>query len=99
MTDDDAPDHLRRVGPAAAVYELTQALRSVTVGQYGLLLELEAFEETRTVHDGRRLANALLHVIDRRDLALQVSALIGDCPHCGARDACTCRMPACRWTN
>jgi hypothetical protein len=41
----------------------------------------------------------LLHVIDRRDLALQVSALIGDCPHCGARDACTCRMPACRWTN
>jgi hypothetical protein len=99
MTDDDMPDHLRPIEPAAAVYKVTQELRRFTVGQYGLLLELQAFEETRTVHDGRRLANALLHVIERRDLSLMVSALIGDCPHCGARDAGNCRMPVCRWTN
>lgn len=96
---DDAPEHLRPIEPAAKVYELTQALRVHTVGQYGLLLELEAFEESRTVHDGRRLANALRHVIDRPDLSLMVSELIGDCPHCGARDAGSCRMPACRWVN
>jgi hypothetical protein len=74
----DAPDHLRQVEPAAAVYDVCQAIRRASVAQYGVLLELQAFEETRTVHDGRRLANALRHVIDRPDLARMVSDLIGD---------------------
>lgn len=55
-----------------------KAIRRASVAQYGVLLELQAFEETRTVHDGRRLAKALRHVIDRPDLARMVSDLIGD---------------------
>ena len=69
-------DHLKPIEPAATVYDLTQALRRATLGQYGLLLELQAFEESRSPHDARRLANALRHVIDRPDLAGEVEALI-----------------------
>ena len=98
LTDDATPD-LRPIEPRAAVYDLCQAIRRASVAQYGVLLELEAFEETRTVHDGRRLANALRHVTGLPELSLMVSELIGDCPHCGARNACNCRMPVCRWAN
>lgn len=74
----DTPDHLRPIEPAAAVYEVTQAIRRASVAQYGVLLELKAFEETRTPWDGKRLANALRHITGRPDLAEQVEILLGE---------------------
>jgi hypothetical protein len=44
-------------------------------------LELAAFQATGTPHDARRLANVLLHTCDRKDLALEVWALVADSPH------------------
>lgn len=69
-------EHLKPIEPAAAVYDVCQAIRRASVAQYGVLLELQAFEETRTPHDGKRLANALLHVINRPDLAEMVETLL-----------------------
>jgi hypothetical protein len=45
---------------------------------FGTLAELRAFRETRTPHDGRRLAFALRNVAKRAELADQVEALLSD---------------------
>lgn len=50
------------------------------LSQYGVLLELEAFEETRTPWDGRRLANALEHICGLTELADAVRALCEGSP-------------------
>jgi hypothetical protein len=48
----------------------------IPASQYGVAEEFYAFLETRTPHDGRRLANALRHVLKRPDLAAEVEALL-----------------------
>jgi hypothetical protein len=71
------PDHLKPIEPASAVHELCARLATeIPANAYGVVAEFNAFMETRTPHDGRRLANALRHVLKRPDLADQVEALL-----------------------
>ena len=73
------PDHLTPIEPASAVHELCARLApQIPAHTYGVVAEFTAFMETRTPHDGRRLANALRHVLKRPDLAGEVEALLGD---------------------
>ena len=46
----------------------------IPAAEYTIAAELQAFRETCTPHDGRRLANALRHVLGRPDLAAEVEA-------------------------
>lgn len=69
------PDHLEPL-PEEDVADICQRISQEIVLFGVLTLELNAFEETRTPHDARRLANALRHVADRPDLADAVEALI-----------------------
>jgi hypothetical protein len=72
------PDHLTPIEPAAAVHALCDRIApEIPAHQYGVVAEFAAFMETRTPHDGRRLANALRHVLKRPDLATEVEALLG----------------------
>jgi hypothetical protein len=74
----DTPDHLRQL-PADDVARVVSIIRSEVpraVMSYGLALEVEAFAETRTVHDGRRLANALRHAYGRPGLAAEVEDIL-----------------------
>ena len=71
------PHHLRPIEPAEAVEALCDRLAAdIHVASFGVGLELRAFRETRTPHDGRRLINALRHVLGRADLANLVEALL-----------------------
>lgn len=71
------PDHLKPIEPAAAVHALIDRLATeVPAAAYGVTAEALAFLETRTPHDGQRLANALRHVLKRPDLAAEVEALL-----------------------
>jgi len=74
-------DHLTPIEPAAAVHELCDRIApEIPAHQYGVAEEFYAFVETRTPHDGRRLANALRHVLKRPDLAAAVEALLPPAP-------------------
>lgn len=80
MSDDYLPPHLRPL-PKEEVSALCERLSqeldtSEVVMTFGMTLEIGAFRETCTPHDGRRVANALRHVMKRDDLALQVEALL-----------------------
>jgi hypothetical protein len=71
------PDHLEPIEPASAVEALCERLATeVAASEYTVAMELEAFMETRTPHDGRRLAKALRHVLKRPDLAAEVEGLL-----------------------
>ena len=71
------PHHLTPIEPVSAVHELCDRLAAdIDVASFGVGLELRAFRETRTPHDGRRLINALRHVLGREDLAKLVEALL-----------------------
>lgn len=69
------PEHLVPIEPAEAVQAVCDAV-APEVSSYGTRLELQAFRETRTPHDCRRLVNALRNVLGREDLAAQVEALL-----------------------
>jgi hypothetical protein len=72
-----APNHLQPIEPASAVQALCERISTeFPAHQYGVTAEFYAFLETRTPHDGRRLANALRHVLKRPDLADEVEALL-----------------------
>jgi hypothetical protein len=72
MDDDTTAEHLRQL-PEEVVAELTAAIISeVPHMPYTLGLELQAFAESRTVHDARRLAKALRHAYGRPGLAQEV---------------------------
>ena len=71
------PDHLQPIEPAAAIHALIDRIATeIPASEYTIELELLAFRETCTPHDGRRLANALRHVLKRPDLARKVEALV-----------------------
>jgi hypothetical protein len=67
------PDgHLRQL-PELVVAELTSIIISeMPCMPHTLGLELRAFAESRTVHDARRVANALRHAYGRPGLAAEV---------------------------
>jgi hypothetical protein len=69
MSDDGPPDHLRQLPESVVGHLAAAVLSEFPVLHFGLGLELRAFIETRTVHDGRRLANALRHYYGRPGLA------------------------------
>ena len=78
------PNHLTPIEPAAAVEALIERLAVVIpASHYTMAMELLAFRETRTPHDGRRLANALRHGLKRPDLAAEVEALLPPHPLTG----------------
>jgi hypothetical protein len=72
----DPPDPQRQL-PEAAVAEVVAIIISelprmpTTLGQ-----ELQAFAESRSVHDGRRVANALRHYHGREGLAKEVEDML-----------------------
>jgi hypothetical protein len=71
------PDHLTPIEPASAVQALCERIAAeIPASQYGAPAEFYGFAETRTPWDGKRLANALRHVLKREDLAKEVEALI-----------------------
>ena len=75
------PDHLKPIEPASAVQALCDRIApEIPADAYGVVAEFSAFLETRTPHDGRRLANALRHVLKRPDLAGEVEALLPPVP-------------------
>ena len=54
---DGTPAHLQQLD-AAEVAAVVAKLRTIELG-YGAKMEIDAFAETRTIHDGRRLFNLL----------------------------------------
>ena len=75
------PDHLKPIEPASAVEALCERLATeIPAHHYTVLEEFHAFRETRTPHDGRRLANALRHIMKRPDFAGEVEALLPQAP-------------------
>lgn len=72
------PAHLEPIEPASVVHALCERLATeILASERMVAMELHAFRETRTPHDGRRLANALRFVLKRQDLAAEVEALLG----------------------
>lgn len=72
MFDDGPPAHLRQLPESVVGHLAAIVLSEFPVLHFTLRLELRAFIETRTVHDGRRLANALRHYYGRPGLAQEV---------------------------
>ena len=58
MADETMP-HLTPIEPAEAVHAFCDKLLSRETLPYHIRLEAQAFRETRTPHDGRRLQNSL----------------------------------------
>jgi hypothetical protein len=72
----EPPDHLRQL-PADTVAEVVAVIVSnIPCMPHTLGLELQAFAETLTVHDARRLANALRHAYGHAGLAAEVEDLL-----------------------
>jgi hypothetical protein len=71
------PDHLIPIEPLDAVHAVCDRVGAALPNRHSVTwLELDAFRETRTPHDARRLANALRHIAGRQDLADAVLALL-----------------------
>jgi hypothetical protein len=88
------PDHLKPIEPAAAVEALCQRLATeIPANAYAVVAELTAFLETRTPHDGRRLANALRFVLKRSDLADEVEPCCRPCRPRPTLQACSRGSP------
>jgi hypothetical protein len=71
------PAHLRELPEADVAGAVAVVISEFPGGMpFNLQLELRAFAETRTVHDARRLANALRHYCGRVGLAREVEDLL-----------------------
>jgi hypothetical protein len=67
MTDPDSPDHLahlKPIEPAHVVADLCDKILALHGIPHHVRLEAEAFRETCTPHDGRRLVKALREAFD-----------------------------------
>jgi hypothetical protein len=72
MDETETPEHLRQL-PEEVVAELTATIISEVPHMPRTLgLELQAFAESRTVHDARRVARALRHAYGRPGLAQEI---------------------------
>ena len=74
LEDDGTPSHLKQLDEAL-VAGVVAKLKAMPLG-YGGRLELNAFAETRTIHDGRRLLNLLRFMVDQPDHAAMASAIV-----------------------
>jgi hypothetical protein len=72
------PDHLRQLPEAAVAEVVAIIISNIPCMPHTLGLELQAFAETRTVHDASRLANALRHYHGQAGLAAEVEDLLGE---------------------
>jgi hypothetical protein len=70
------PDHLRQLPEADVAAVVAVVISELPHMPYGLGQELQAFAESRTVHDARRLANALRHAYGREGLAREVEDVL-----------------------
>jgi hypothetical protein len=68
----DQPGHLRQLPEEDVARVVSIIVSECPHMPYGLGEELKAFAETRTVHDARRLANALRRAYSREGLAREV---------------------------
>ena len=93
------PDHLTPIEPASAVHELCDrpAAQIPVRGYYGVMAELSAFRDTRAPWDGRRVANALRHVLKRSDLAAEVEGLLPPLPRPADLAGVLQMQPSGRW--
>jgi hypothetical protein len=75
----EPPDHLRQL-PTEDVARVVAIIISDFAGAmpHTLGLELQAFAATRTIHDARRLANALRHYHRQAGLAAEVEDILPD---------------------
>jgi hypothetical protein len=64
MTEQDLPDHLQPIEPAHVVADLCDKILALRGIPHHVRLEAEAFRETCTPHDGRRLVKALRPTLD-----------------------------------
>jgi hypothetical protein len=72
----EPPDHLRQLPEDAVAGVVAIIISELPHMPYGLGLELRAFAESRTIHDARRLANALRHCEGRPGLAKEVEDIL-----------------------
>jgi hypothetical protein len=100
------PDHVKPIEPASAVEALCDRIAgeiprgsygAAAHRYYGVEAELNAWRETRTPWDGRRLANALRHVLRRDDLARAVEALLPPVPRPADLAGVLKMQPSGRW--
>jgi hypothetical protein len=92
------PAHLIPIEPAAAVHEVCDRIAGeIPRGSYGIEAEFNAWRETRMPWDGRRLANALRHVLMRDDLAREVEALLPAPPRPADLAGVLRMQPSGRW--
>jgi hypothetical protein len=98
--------HLDPIEPASAIAALCERIaREIPRGAYGAAAhryygveaELNAFAATRTPWLGRRLANALRHVMKRSDLAAEVEALLPPVPRPIKEEGTLHMQPSGRW--
>jgi hypothetical protein len=76
LTDPEPPDHLRRL-PENAVAEVVAIIVSnIPCMPSPLGEELQAFAESRTVRDARRVANSLRHYHGQAGLAAEVEDVL-----------------------
>ena len=71
---DWTPAHLRQLDKTL-VDALVAKLKGVALG-YGSWLEIEAFAETRTIHDGRRLLALLSFIVNQRETHSAAAAVM-----------------------
>lgn len=68
-------DHLEPIEPESAVREICEKIAAAEPS-YAVKLELEAFAETKTRHDARRLVLGLRRVDHKHDLADELQRLL-----------------------
>jgi hypothetical protein len=72
----EPPDHLRQIDAEGVARVVAIIISNMPCMPHILGLELQAFAETRTVHDARRVANALRHYRGQAGLAAEVEDLL-----------------------
>jgi hypothetical protein len=72
------PEHLRQLPEDIVAGLVSVVLSEMPCMPHTLGLELKAFTETRTVHDARRVANALRHAYGQPGLAQEIEDAIDE---------------------
>jgi hypothetical protein len=76
LNDLGPPDHLRQLDEEDVAAVVAIIISEMPTMPHTLGLELRAFAESRTVHDARRVANALRHAYGEAGLAAEVEDLL-----------------------
>jgi hypothetical protein len=76
--DGGTPTHLRQLPEDTVAGVVSVVFSEMPHMPHTLALELKAFSETRTVHDARRVANALRHAYGQPGLAQEIEDAIAE---------------------